>query len=213
MKTEELATLLAANAGAVPTGAARRRFVRALGGGGVGALLLLWATLGVNPALDRMMQEPMFWAKLVYAVALASVAAAVAARLARPGARVARAAGTLAVPLLAMWLLAAAALDGATAAEKTALLFGSTWRSCPLNIALLSIPLFAALLWAMKDLAPTRPALAGGAAGLLAGATAAAVYCLHCPELGAPFLGLWYPLGMLIPAAVGALAGPRLLRW
>jgi hypothetical protein len=29
----------------------------------------------------------------------------------------------------------------------------------------------------------------------------------------APFIGVWYLLGMLIPSAVGALLGPRLLRW
>ena len=49
--------------------------------------------------------------------------------------------------------------------------------------------------------------------GFLAGAGAALVYCLHCPESTAPFIGLWYTLGMLIPAIAGALLGPRLLRW
>jgi hypothetical protein len=29
----------------------------------------------------------------------------------------------------------------------------------------------------------------------------------------APFLAIWYLLGMLIPTALGALLGPRLLRW
>ncbi|HWT72548.1 MAG TPA: NrsF family protein, partial [Oxalicibacterium sp.] len=38
-------------------------------------------------------------------------------------------------------------------------------------------------------------------------------YCLHCPELAAPFVGFWYVLGMLIPTAAGALLGPRVLRW
>ena len=47
----------------------------------------------------------------------------------------------------------------------------------------------------------------------LAGAIGALVYCLHCPELAPPFLGFWYLLGMLIPAAAGAALGPRLLRW
>jgi hypothetical protein len=42
------------------------------------------------------------------------------------------------------------------------------------------------------------------------GATA---YSFHCPELAAPFLGTWYVIGILIPAAAGALLGPRLLRW
>jgi len=69
------------------------------------------------------------------------------------------------------------------------------------------------VLWAIRGLAPTRLRLAGAAAGLLSGAVGALVYCLHCPELEAPFLGFWYLLGMLIPTAVGALLGPRLLRW
>jgi hypothetical protein len=29
----------------------------------------------------------------------------------------------------------------------------------------------------------------------------------------APFLAIWYLLGMLIPTLLGALLGPRLLRW
>ena len=39
------------------------------------------------------------------------------------------------------------------------------------------------------------------------------MYCLHCPELEAPFLGFRHLLGILIPTAAGALLGPRLLRW
>ena len=70
-----------------------------------------------------------------------------------------------------------------------------------------------ATFWVMKGLAPTRPAWAGASAGLLAGALAALVYALHCPESGAPFIGIWYVVGIAIPAAVGALLGPRTLRW
>jgi hypothetical protein len=33
------------------------------------------------------------------------------------------------------------------------------------------------------------------------------------PELQAPFLAVWYVLGMAVPVAVGALLGPRVLRW
>ena len=70
-----------------------------------------------------------------------------------------------------------------------------------------------ATLWAMKGLAPTRLALAGAGAGLLAGALGALVYALHCPELAASFLAVWYVLGIAIPALAGALLGPRVLRW
>ena len=98
-------------------------------------------------------------------------------------------------------------------AERTALIFGDTWKTCPFSIAMLSLPLLAATLWAMKGLAPTRLALAGASAGLLAGAMGALVYALHCPESTLPFLATWYVLGMAIPTLAGALLGPRLLRW
>lgn len=213
MKTDNLIAMLATGAGPVDTGAARRRFALALSWGGACTLLLMAVLMGVREDLARMALEPMFWAKLAYCAALAGAALALAVRMARPGSRAAGAASMLAVPLLVMWLLAAIALGGAAGSERNALVFGTTWRACAFSIAFLSLPLFAGLLWAMKGLAPTRLALAGAAAGVLSGAAAALVYSLHCPELGAPFLGLWYPLGMLIPAAAGAMIGPRLLRW
>ena len=69
------------------------------------------------------------------------------------------------------------------------------------------------MLWAVKGLAPTRPALAGACVGLASAAAGAAVYVLHCPEMQAPFLAVWYALGMFLPAAVGAVVGADLLRW
>lgn len=112
-----------------------------------------------------------------------------------------------------MWILGAFTLLNADPAQRSALFLGDTWAVCPLLIALLSAPVFAAVTWAMKGLAPTRLRLAGGAAGLLSGAIGALVYCLHCPEMEAPFLGFWYLLGMLIPTAIGAMSGRLLMRW
>jgi hypothetical protein len=104
-------------------------------------------------------------------------------------------------------------LSQALPAERSLMFFGATWNSCPLLIALLSAPVFVAVMWAMKGLAPTRLRLSGAAAGLLAGAVGTLIYSLHCPEMAAPFIGFWYLLGMLIPTAAGTLLGPRLLRW
>jgi hypothetical protein len=39
------------------------------------------------------------------------------------------------------------------------------------------------------------------------------VYALHCPELAAPFIAIWYVIGMAAPVVLGAALGPRLLRW
>jgi hypothetical protein len=213
MKTDELISMLAQGAQAVEPHALRRRYATALGWGGFGAMLLMVLMLGVRPDLAEAARLPMFWVKLVFPAALLAAALLAAARLSRPGVRLGRVASALVAPVLAIWLLAAVALLGATPGTRSQLIFGETWASCPFNVALLSMPVFVALLWAMRGLAPTRLALAGAAAGLLSGAAGAAVYALHCPEMAAPFLGIWYLLGMLIPTALGALLGPRLLRW
>ena len=91
--------------------------------------------------------------------------------------------------------------------------WGSTWRVCPFLIAGLSLPILIAVLRAMRELAPTRLRLAGAAAGLSAGAAAATVYCLHCPEMAPPFVAFWYVIGILLATGAGALLGPRMLRW
>jgi hypothetical protein len=168
----------------------------------------------VRASLAQDLGVPMLWVKFAFVAALAVAGWIAAARLARPGASLAGLAPRLLAPVLAMWVLGAIALVGAgDAAQRTTLFLGQTWNYCPFNIAVLSAPVFAAALWSMRGFAPTRPALAGAAAGLFAGAVGAVVYAFHCPELAAPFLGTWYVLGMLVPTALGAILGPLVLRW
>lgn len=214
MKTDELVALLAKDAGPVAPNATARRFTTALGWGAFGTSLAMAVTMGVRPDIAEAVSLPMFWMKLVFPSSIAIAMYYAATRLARPGVRLGRVPGTMLVAMLAaVWLLALVTLFNAAPADRNALIFGDTWRFCLVSIPLLSIPVFVAALWAMKGLAPTRLALAGGAAGLLAGAVSAAVYSLHCPEMEAPFLAVWYVLGMSIPAIAGAALGPRLLRW
>jgi hypothetical protein len=213
METDKLIAMLARNAGPVQPGAVRRRYGAALAGGSFGAVLLMAAFYGIRPDLAQATGDPMFWVKLGFPLALLAAALVAATRLARPGVRVGWAAEALFVPFGAIWVLAAVALASAAPGARLPLVLGSTWASCPFNIAFLSVPAFAAAFWAMKGLAPTRPALAGALSGLLAGCVGAAAYSLHCPEMAPPFLGTWYVLGMALPAAAGAAAGPRLLRW
>jgi len=213
MKTDELIAALASRADAVEPRALQRRYAMALGWGAFGAMLLMAILLGVRPDLVEAARLPMFWVKLAFPAALFAGALLAVTRLSRPGVRLGRVPGALAAPVLAMWLLGAIVLLAAAPGERSELVLGHSWSSCPFTIALLSVPLFGAALWAMQGLAPTRAALAGGAAGLLAGAGGALVYALYCPEMAAPFIGIWYLLGMLIPAVLGALLGARLLRW
>ena len=213
MRTEELIQLLATDVGPVPARAIERRFALASVAGIAGAGVLMAAVFGLRPDLAQTMELPMFWVKLVFTAALAAAGMALLRRMARPGMAVGGAAAWLAVPPLVLWAMALWALSQAQPVERLPLILGSTWRSCPFNIALLSIPAFVASFWALKGAAPTRLAWAGAGAGLLSGALGALVYALHCPEMATPFLAVWYLAGMALPTALGAFLGPRLLRW
>lgn len=213
MNTDDMIRMLAANVEPVAAHQCARRHAIAAGVGLVGAAVLMVPSLGVRAQLAADAQLAMFWGKAGFVALLFAAGLFAAVRLSRPGAALAWAPAAIATALIAMWMAAALVLLQAAPAERAQLVFGETWRSCPFNIALLSVPAFAAAFWAMRGLAPTRLRLAGAAAGLFAGAAGALVYTLHCPELAPPFLGIWYVLGMLIPAAAGALLGPRLLRW
>jgi hypothetical protein len=212
MKTDELIEMLAGDAAVVAPRVWRRRYLLALAAGLAGAMLLMLPLLGIRPDIAAAVYLPMFWVKLAFPAALAAGALLAALRLSRPGLALGRAGAMLAAPVLVIWVLAALALLRAPE-DAAMLVWGETWAACLLNVPLLSVPAFIALFMVMKTLAPVRPAAAGAAAGLLAGALSAFIYALHCPELAAPFIGIWYLLGMLIPAAAGAAIGSRLLRW
>ncbi|WP_158903454.1 DUF1109 domain-containing protein [Burkholderia sp. L27(2015)] len=213
MKTQDLVALLAADVTPVDPHIMSKRFSWALLMGVLGSTVLMAIWLGIRPDLAQVVRTALFWFKLAFPLALAGASLWTCTRLARPGAAVGAAGVAVALPIAAVWLVAALMVRGAPDTERAALLLGQTWRVCSRNIACLSIPGLIAGFWAMRGLAPTHLRWAGAACGLLAGATATVVYCLHCPEMGAPFWAIWYLFGMLIPTLGGALLGPYLLRW
>ncbi|WP_443114234.1 NrsF family protein [Herbaspirillum seropedicae] len=213
MKTDDLISMMASGVTPVDRRLPVKQMAQALLLGGLGSVLLMLKIYGLRPDLGVMLGVPLFWIKLAFPTALAVGAMLVLRRLVRPGLRVGVRWAGIALPSLAVWAGGALVLLSAPVAQRLPLLMGISWRSCPFNIALLSIPLFIGIFWAVRGMAPTRLRLTGAIAGLLAGATATMVYCLHCPEMGVPFWGIWYFLGILIPAAAGLLLGPRLLRW
>lgn len=213
MKTDDLISMLASEAPAVDPRVPARRYVVAVLTGAAGALLLMACLLGLRPDLATAVRLPMFWFRLGYAATIGTAALWLVTRLARPGVTVGSRWAAVAAPIAAAWAAAAAILARTAADERMATWLGHTWKVCPILIATLSIPAFAAMFWAVRGMAPTRPRLAGAATGLFAGATATVAYCLHCPEMNPPFWAFWYLVGMLVPTAVGALLGRRLLRW
>jgi len=213
MKTDDLVDLLATGTAPVERDVPARRFRIALSIAAVGALCLMMIVFGVRPDLASVMQTARFWEKLAFPLCVAIGALTAAARLARPGAVVGIGWLEMAIPVALVWVGGLFIVVSAEPPDRLLLVLGQTWRTCPFNILLLSIPGFVAIFWAIKGLAPTRPGIAGAVAGLLASSIATVAYCLHCPEMSPAFWGIWYVLGMALPAALGAWLGPRLLRW
>lgn len=211
MRTDRLVDMLARHAGPAPLHAVERRITMAVALGATASAAGAITALGLNSGLADM--GAALAIKLAYVVALMLSAAWLADRLSRPGTPWCRAVWNVAAVLLTMTVLAVIVWAQAADAERLSLLLGRTLAFCPWRIAALSLPALATALWALRGLAPTRLRMAGFAAGLLAGSLGALGYALHCPELSPLFVLVWYTAGILIPAGLGALLGPSLLRW
>ena len=213
MKTDEFVAVLARGNVAVSPRTIERRLVLGLGFGTLVSVLLMVITLELRVDLITALGAPMFWLKLGFAASLMSASLIAVRRLGRPGKPVGHLSAGVVIPIAALWLLALATVITAAPGQRLSMVFGATWTVCPGLIALLALPVFIGSMWSLAGLAPTRLRTAGACAGLFSGATAVLVYSLHCPEMDAPFLAVWYVLGIALPTALGALLGPRLLRW
>jgi hypothetical protein len=213
MKTDALIDMLASSAGAIRPGHAARLYGIALVIG-IGCTAALMATmLGPRHDVARAVVLPMFWVKLAFVASLAVLGIVGAWRVALPARSIGSISRAIAIVVAGLWMIAAVTLAQSAPQARPALVLGSTWTSCPWLIAGLSLPVFVALASAMKHMAPTHLRRAGAMVGFASGASAALVYAIHCPELGAPFLGIWYVAGIAIPVVIGTLLGDRLFRW
>ncbi len=212
MRTADLIELLSRDTQARPPGAATRKLLAALAAGGVASLALV--VLGLHcQSLVEAARQPWFWMKAGYTGLLTVAAAVTVKRLAAPGTHLKAAPLALALIILAMLALGAGEILFAAPATRLALWLGKTWKVCSPLILLLALPIYAALVIALRGLAPTRLTYTGAMAGLASGALAATFYGLHCPEQAAAFVATWYTLGIAAAATLGALSGRWLLRW
>jgi len=177
------------------------------------SIAIVLATLGPRPDMGEAMHTPMFWAKLLYPLSLALIASLASERLARPAGSARTRLPWLLLPLALVFALALIEFIPAGAAARHAMLMGGSSRQCPFLVLAAAVPPLAGLIWAMRGLAPTRLGAAGMVIGIAAGGAGAFAYSWHCTETGAPFLAIWYTLGMAGAALLGFLLGPRLLRW
>lgn len=177
------------------------------------SVLLTSLVLGIQTDLIQKMATVFFWLKFSFALTLFLAGALIVIKAAKPGKASSNDILMLSVPVITVWLIAAWTVLQPSAPEILTSVEGSSWKVCSLLIAWLSMPIFIATFWSLRYMASTRPRFSGFMAGLFSGGLAACIYCLHCPELSPVFVGVWYLLGILIPAGIGAVLGKWLLRW
>jgi hypothetical protein len=148
--------------------------------------VLAWTTLAVGA----------FWASL---------------KLSYPESRLAF--SWLLAPLAILMAGLALEMSQAPVSSWSARFWGENSLACFFCVTVLSMPILAGALVALRHGAPTRPRLCGALAGLLAGGITAALYTLHCPENSLLFVASWHVLAVLAVSLCGALAAGRYLRW
>ena len=213
MNTRDLVDRLARNVTPVERNAVPRLLNRALVRGLAGSTFLLVALYGVRSDMPERILTAMFWMRLAFPLAIIVAAMKLAQQLGRPGSPLRTTGLAATLPIAAMALAAGGVLMATPAGYRLELMLGTTWRTATASVVLLSLPPFAAAMHAMKQLAPTRLALAGAGVGLLAGAQGLLVYSLYCSEMALPFWSIWYVLAIAVTTAVGAAIAPHCLRW
>jgi hypothetical protein len=212
VRTDDLIAALASDS-ASPGRAVSRTLAIGLAVGAVVSIAVMVLWLGVRPDFMNAMRTGPFWLKFAYALSVAALGFGLIDRLARPDGDGGIFGPMLLAPLAVMTALAIYQLWGAPEDLRMKLMLGGSYQVCARNIVIVSAPLFLGLFWAVRSLAPTRLTLAGAVAGLLAGALGTFVYAFHCNESAAPFVAIWYTLGIAAVGVLGALLGRSLLRW
>ena len=212
-ETEDVIDSLVRDLKPVPRHALERRFALAILPALAISLLLMLVVVGLRTDMAQALMLPVFWIKSAYNALLAIAAFAAVYRLSRPDGSEGRFFGVAAAIVLALAVMAVIQLALSPAASYPVLVLGSSALHCPLLIFAFAMPILIANTWVLRGGAPSNLGVTGFIAGIAAGASGAWVYSWFCTENGLPFVTLWYSLGILLTGAIGALLGPRLLRW
>lgn len=215
MKTDELIEALARTPEATSPNRLYSRIALALGIGLMLGLVCLRLFMGFRP--DIGVAAPMVAMKAGFSALIATFAGGLALRLARP---VGQAKGTLTRLMGPLLLVVTSALAiglitlmATEPGHRFAAFTGGGFPWCIILIPLCGLPTAMLLVWAMREAAPTRLALAGAAIGALSGGVGAMIYAMFCSVDSVSFVTIWYVAGIGLASALGALLGARLLRW
>lgn len=179
-------------------------------GGALVAIALFFACIGPRADLGAALEAASFWLKLGYTGLTGWLAWAALRDRGVPGAVVG---ATWRAALPSACLAVLVTIDVARIAPEPVTWVSASWSRCIMFVLALAAPILAGLLGALRGMASVRMRVTGAIAGLVAGATGATIYALGCGENSMWFVLVFYTLAMVLPAALGALVAPAILRW
>jgi len=213
MKTEQLIDLLSTNVEPVKTGQFRKTLAFAIIAGAGAAFCIMLATVGLRPDLATTSHIPFLAVKLAFTITLIALGTLLLSKLVRPGQARRGLFTALLLPFLVIAIAAGVVLASDTPMAWGRMIFGMNWAMCLLCIPLFAVVPLVALTWFLRKGAPTELRRTGAIAGLVAGALGATAYAFHCPDDSIPFIAIWYGAMVAMCGLVGAMLGPKLLRW
>jgi hypothetical protein len=175
-------------------------------------IALLWVATHTGNDFVRKLGHLDYALEVAFFTAAATLAAALALRVAVPG----RSAGPRAVALVAMLVLAGTVLVAVGAPARTGYPLGEFVHvgiPCALETCVLAALPWAALWWAVKRGAPMRGAAAGSLIGAAALLFAFALMRIKCSIDEPLHLVTWHLMPALALTALSALAGAAWLRF
>ena len=214
MRTDELINTLVADHALRPKPKpVGQGLVMAIIGGLAISLALISLTLGVRPDIVPALGTWRFDLKLIDNLVLVIAATWVALRLSSPTTTPLSAMGALFVPALLLLGAVVYELVIIPASAWPSRAMGVNGIMCLASIISLSVLPLTATIYALRQGAPTSPAVMGAVAGLLAGALGATVFAMHCTNDSPLFVAIWYTLAIGLVSMLGLLVGRHALRW
>jgi hypothetical protein len=177
------------------------------------SLLMFFAELGVRPDVMVAMRNPFFDLKFAVTLALAISAIAVSLHLSRPEVSLRGFGWLLLAPIGILSVGIGGEMMMPQRLPMMTRLVGKNSLVCMTAIPAMSLPILVGALIGLRHGAPSRPAVAGAIAGMLSAGLAATLYASHCTDDSPLFVATWYTIATALVAAIGALAGSRLLRF
>lgn len=212
MQTDDLIKALAADSATRQT-PPRRAVVVALPAAILLAGILFAIFLGPRADIAAAFGTWRFLLKLAVTTLLLVSTIPVLLRLARPEVKPWPALAPLALAPLLLIAGIGAELMTTPAESWTTRAMGSNATVCLTIVPLLALTPLVVVFLALRNAAPASPALAGAAAGILAGAISATYYATLCTDDSPLFIATWYTIAIAGLAIAAAVAGRHVLKW